>query len=204
MSTELKVKNRSEVGTGCSRRLRRDGQVPAVLYGLDKTPQQFSVITKDLEIILKSDSQLIQLAPEKGKKINALIKDIQYNYLKGETVHVDFQEIDMKEEISATVTIVPTGTAVGTAKGGIFNQLVYELEVSCLPTDLPETVTVDVSGMDIEDTLYVKDIVLPENVTAESEEDSVIFNMTQPKVKEDTEEEESAEEEKSEEESSEA
>ena len=112
----------------------------------------------------------------------------------------------MKEEISATVTIIPTGTAVGTAKGGIFNQLVYELEVSCLPTDLPETVSVDVSGMDIEDTLYVKDIVLPENVTAESEEDSVIFNMTLPKVKEETEEEseESEESEKSEDESSEA
>jgi large subunit ribosomal protein L25 len=205
MATELKVTNRSEVGTGCSRRLRRNGQVPAVLYGLDKTPKQFSVTTKELEAVLKTDSQLIQLAPEKSKKINVLIKDVQYNHLKGETVHVDFQEINMKEEITASVTITPTGSAKGVSQGGLFNQLVYEIEVSCLPTDLPETIAVDVTEMDIDDTFYIKDVILPENVIAVSDLETVIFNLAQPKVKEEaTEEDASAEGEKVEEESSEA
>lgn len=182
LASVIKVSERTGVGSSHSRRARREGKVPVVLYGLKKEPKYFLVEEKELEQILNKDINVVKLTTGKSE-VNALIKDVQYNYLAGHTTHIDFQEIDMDKVIVAKVAVHPHGTAVGLSAGGVLDQFVHEIEVSCLPSNLPESISVDVSGMDLGDTLHISDVKMPANVEAAGDLATALFHVGLPKVK---------------------
>lgn len=180
---KLNIIERAKVGSSHSKRLRREGKVPAVVYGLHKEPRYFYLEAKELDKVLSKDVNIIALKPSVGEEINALIKDVQYNYLAGHTTHVDFQEINMNEAIVAKVAIYAHGTPAGLTQGGVLDQYVHEIEVSCLPKDLPESITVNVSKMGMGDIIHLKDITLPDRVNAVGDEMLAVFHVGLPKVK---------------------
>ena len=180
---KLNVTERIKVGTSHSKRLRREGKVPVIVYGLHKEPRYFYLEAKELDKVLSKDVNIIVLKPSAGEEINALIKDVQYNYLAGHTTHIDFQEINMNEAIVAKVAVYPHGTPVGLTQGGVLDQYVHEIEVSCLPKDLPESITINVSKMALSDLIHIKDITLPDNVKAVGDGNLAVFHVGLPKVK---------------------
>lgn len=181
--SKLNVIERTVLGSGSSRRARKAGQVPAIVYGLHKDPRHFEMNAKELDKILSKDVSIISLVPSNGQEINALIKDVQYNYLAAQTTHVDFIEINMNEEIVASVAVYPHGHAAGLVQGGVLDQYVHEIQVSSLPADLPVSITVNISDLALNASLHLKDIILPANVKAVGDMDQVIFHVGLPKVK---------------------
>jgi large subunit ribosomal protein L25 len=188
---KLKLETRTNYGTKASKKLRKEGKVPTVIYGHGKEPKQCVADAKDWRAIVKLDTQIFKVFLNKNKRpLNVLIKEIQHDYLTGKTLHVDLQEIDMNEEITASVPIHPVGTAAGMGMGGILDQVLHEIEVTCLPVDLPEVLEIDISEIELNDSLYVKDVVLPENLESSTDAELVIFHVAEPKVREESETEE--------------
>jgi large subunit ribosomal protein L25 len=183
---KLNIIERVKVGSSHSKRLRREGKVPAVVYGLHKEPRYFYLEAKEFDKVLSNDVHIIALKSSAGEEINALIKDVQYNYLAGHTTHVDFQEINMNEAIVAKVAVYVYGTPAGLTQGGVLDQYIHEIEVSCLPKDLPESITVNVSKMGLGDVIHLKDIILPDRVKAVGDDALAVFHVGLPKVKVET------------------
>jgi large subunit ribosomal protein L25 len=113
-----------------------------------------------------------------------MIKAVQHKAIGGAVVHVDFNEVDMNETIRATIPVEPVGEAIGLKAGGILEQNMRSLHLECLPKDLPETINVDVSWMNIGDAVHVKDIKLPAGVTALDEADLTVIHLAEPTVAE--------------------
>lgn len=181
--SKLNVIERTVLGSSSSRRARKAGQVPAIVYGLHKAPRHFEMNAKELDKVLSKDVSIISLVPSNGQEINTLLKDVQYNYLAAQTTHVDFIEIDMNKEIVASVAVYSHGSAAGLTQGGVLDQYVHEIQISCLPADLPVSITVNVSALALNESLHLKEIILPANVKAVGDMDQVIFHVGLPKVK---------------------
>jgi large subunit ribosomal protein L25 len=181
----INATSRSETGSAASRRLRKlDFRIPAIVYGLKTENLKITIDTKEWITFAKKDIQVIKLMIDEKKPINVLLKDIQYNVLSDTTLHVDLQEIDMKEEITATIPVYSHGTAAGIAQGGILTQLEHEIEVSCLPNDLPESIEVDITELEMDGSILVKELVVPENVKITSDPEMLVLQVAQPKVQE--------------------
>jgi large subunit ribosomal protein L25 len=177
--------SRTVVGSAASRRLRKqDGKIPAIVYSLGKENLKIILDTKEWTAFAKKDIQVIKLQIDKQKPLNVLLKDVQFNVLSNTTLHVDLQEIDMKEEITASIAVYSYGTAAGLSQGGILNQLEHEIEVSCLPNDLPESIEVDITDLEMDGAILVKDLVLPENVKVVSDPDMLVLQVAPPRVQE--------------------
>jgi large subunit ribosomal protein L25 len=193
---ELIASVRKSTGNGPARVLRRAGQIPAVLYGPKTDPALLSVNTKDLELILKKSSfgQLIlNLVIQNGQKVTkaAMIKELQTHPLSGNLIHIDFYEVDMKRQIKVMIPVVITGKSVGVEEGGMLNIVRRELEVFCLPGDIPESIEIDISEMAMGDSIHLEDVPLGENVEVATDVNYTVVTVLTPKV----EEEEVAEEE---------
>ena len=143
----LKAKVREDFGNNASRRSRRAGSIPAVIYAKDKASKHVLVDTLEWRTLESHDVHVIDLDVE-GETLSALVKEVQHNYLKGETLHIDFQEIDMSSTITASVTVHGNGTPVGLGQGGILEQAMHELEISCMASKLPEALEIDISGIE--------------------------------------------------------
>ena len=162
----IPVVARETLGSASSRRARKEGMVPAVVYGHGAEPKAFLITKKDWDHIAKQDVQIVQLKPNDGSELNVLIKDVQYDYLKNITMHVDFLEVKMDEAITASLPIHLTGTPVGITQGGTFEQMLHEIEVECTPLTIPEAVEINIENMEIETELKIGDLELPEGVKA--------------------------------------
>jgi len=184
--SELKANRRKDVGKGVARRLRKDGFVPAVVYGSKTEPVLLSVNSAELIKILKGKEEnvFINLIVDNGKKIEkfTLIKELQIDPVSGKFRHIDFFEIDKNQAITLDIPIHFTGEAAGVETGGDLHHIKREIKVSCLFAVLPEFVDVDVSGLNIGDSIKVHDIKLPEGVTVLDPEDTIIASVTAPKV----------------------
>ena len=182
----LEVKVRPEIGGGRPRRLRRQGLLPGIFYSHGEEPIP---LTLDLEYIKKAtgrlrENQIVNLEIDRdGKKLKkpAIVKDIQVDYLVGEVLHIDFQQIALDEKLTAMVPIITTGEAIGvTRDGGILEHILREVEIECLPTNLPEVIEVDVSALGIGDTIHIEDIPAIEGVTVLTEPTLSIFALAAP------------------------
>ena len=196
---ELQATVRKSVGNGPARVLRRAGQTPAVLYGRKTEPVLLSVNTKDLEVILKQGSFgqfILNLVIQNGKKMTkaAMIKELQTHPLSGQLIHVDFYEIDMDRKIKVMIPVVTTGHSVGVEEGGLLNIVRRELEVLCLPGDIPETIEIDISELTMGDSIHLEDVPLGENVEIASDVNYTVVTVLSPKVEEEEVEEEEGEE----------
>jgi large subunit ribosomal protein L25 len=181
-------------GSRATRRLRRTGQVPGVLYGGEGEPVSFTVDARELRHALAASGAVLDLELE-GGSTPAVLKDAQYHPVRGETMHVDLLRVRLDVAIHATVSVELTGAdeAPGVVEGGVIDQITREVNVEALPNDIPETITYDVSTMEINDTVYLSSLVAPQGVTLLDDlEETTLVTLSPPNV--DVEAEEEAEE----------
>jgi large subunit ribosomal protein L25 len=184
--SELKASRRITSGKGVSRRLRKEGMIPAVFYGPKTEAVLLTVNSTDLKKILKGKEEniFINLQIGDGARMEkfTLIKELQIDPLSRRFLHVDFCEIDMEHAITVDVPIHFKGQAIGIDNGGDLHHIKREIKVSCLFTVLPEFVEVDVSALDIGDSIKVQDIKLPDGVNVLDPQDTIIASVTAPKA----------------------
>ncbi len=179
-----------------NRRLAEAGQIPAVLYGAGRETISIALDRHTFELMMSHQSAgatLVSIDIEgEGKPVNAMIREVQHSPVKGTILHVDFQVIRMDQTLHAAVSLHFTGDAEGVKAGGVFMQSVREVMVEALPSDLPETLDVDISELEIGHTMTIADIEVPENVTILDDPETVVCSVTMPTAE--VEEEEAAEE----------
>lgn len=203
---ELKTKTRTKTGNGPARRLRMSGQIPAVLYGQKTEPVLLSVNKSDLEMVFKKGGigqVILNLTIQKNgetTKRPAMIKELQTHPVSRNFIHIDFYEIKMDQKITAKIPVVTTGKAKGVELGGILQIIRRELEVECLPLEVPESIEIDISDLDIGDSIHVGKIHLEGEIEFLEEDDYTVVTVISPKMEEEPEleEEEEIEEEEAE------
>ena len=198
---ELKAEKRSTTGKGAARSLRRSGKVPAVLYGADAKSMCLSVKAAEIEMLLKnakSRQQLINVDFGEGAPKPTMIKEMQRNPLKGDFLHLDFYEVAMDRKIRAYVPIIVKGKCVGVEMGGLLQIIRRELEVLCYPSEIPESIVLDITDLDVGDSIHVEDIQLEGDIEIPADVNFTVITVLAPKkeaVEVSEEEEEGAEEE---------
>jgi large subunit ribosomal protein L25 len=186
----LTAATRPERRTGAARKLRREGKIPAIIYGhRDPVAVVLDEVEFGREFKVISESQIIQLTVEK-ETYDVLIKDYQEDILTGRVQHIDFFEVEAGKSLRTHIGIHLHGTPAGVKEGGILEQPLHEVEVECLPKDIPDAYELDVAGLDIGDSLHVSDLVGNDAVTVLTSEDSVIALVNMPRMEEPEEEEE--------------
>ena len=160
---------RAELGTAASRRLRRAGQVPAVLYAHGDPAVALAISEADARLV-QYHASLLELADEQGTVSGAVVKEVQVNALTGRILHIDFHGVSADEVIESVVELVGVGEPAGVRAGGEYEQVLHELTVKSKPGDVPERITVDVSGIELDQALHVRDIVAPAEEAAPAEE----------------------------------
>ena len=181
----LNAKNRTaDFGSAGSRRLLRAGYIPAVIYG-KQAPAHCAVVAK--EFLMKkhhfTGSTIITLDVE-GQKHMVFVKTFQENLLKGIVNHIDFYEVTAGEKVRTHVGIELVGNPVGVRNGGVLEQVLHEIDVECLPKDLPSIIQVDVSALDINDAVRVAQIVVADGVKIHTPEDETVATVKAVKVEE--------------------
>ncbi len=191
MAKQLPLKAQSRAGSGRSaaNKLRQVKRVPAVIYGGREEPENLSISLRDIEVLLghaASEHLLVDLQIEDGDKSRnraALIQSVQHDPITSKVVHIDLLGVRMDETIVSEVPLEPVGEAVGVKTfGGLLEVLLRDLEVECLPKDLPEILQFDVSNLNIDESLHVRDLVLPAGVTAITDGEITVAHVTEPTV----------------------
>ena len=179
--------NRAETGKNANRRLRTSGMIPGVLYGEKKDSLQIAVSPKEIAAILRSaagENTLFDLDLG-GSRRKVILKEFQTEPLKGRLLHADFYEVALDKELHVKVHIELTGTAIGVKRdGGIIDFVTRELEIACLPTDIPEKVVVDVTELEMNKHIRVHDLKLDAKVKVLTHEDVVIVHVVAPRAEE--------------------
>ena len=189
--TTLKVAPRESFGSRESRRLRRSGLVPGVVYGNGGEARAFQVTERDARNALAEGAALLDLEIEGSKPVPVVIKEQQLHPVRGSFIHLDFHEVRLDTAIEAEVPIEleGTGDAPGVKEGGVLEHVTREVTVEALPTEIPEKLTADVSEMVIGDTLQLSTITPPQGVkfTAEEPDEVTIATLSPPRVEEEPE-----------------
>jgi large subunit ribosomal protein L25 len=177
---------RNAVGNNSVSRLRKAGRIPAVIYGKKHSNKNLEVDSKTFNLLLAgsaSDNILVNLKIEgESAESLALVQEVQHDYLRGGILHIDFHAVAADEDIHANVPIILSGVDTAEKKGGKLEFVIHELEVHCLPKDLPETFHVDVAHLGIDDSVHVSDIKLPPGVSTKIQGDLVVAILKEPKV----------------------
>src|SRR5256884_1223633 len=186
---KLKAEPRTNVGRSAVRKLRARGLIPAVIYGGKNEPQALQVAAREINAMMShasGENVLVELEIEgEGSSRTALVQEVQHSPVGGEIRHVDFHAISMDQMIQAEVPLEAMGTAVGVKTfGGLLEQSLRALAIEWLPADLPDRITVDVSQLNIGDSIHVRDIQLPSGVTAKVQPDLTAFSVVAPVVEE--------------------
>lgn len=186
---KLKAEPRTAVGRSAARKLKAQGVIPAVVYGGKEKPQPLQVSARDINAMLShaaGENILVELeiAGEKSNK-TALVQEIQHAPVGGNVLHIDFHAVSMDEKIQADVPLEPLGVPNGVKNfGGLLEQSLRSLTVECLPRDLPDRITVEVSALNIGDSIHVRDIPLPNGVAAKVQFELTAFSVVAPAVEE--------------------
>jgi large subunit ribosomal protein L25 len=193
----LTVEERSERGSREARRLRRAGLVPGVLYGgANGDAVSFKVNALDLRHTLADGSALLDVKVDGGKARPVIVKDQQFHPVRDELLHIDLLEVRLDEKINSTVTIELTGVeeSPGFKEGGVLEHVTRELNIEALPTDIPENITIDVSGMEVAATMHLSEIAAPSGVTFLDDPDETLIatvvvptEIEEPEIEEETE-----------------
>lgn len=187
----LNAEERVERGSGALGQVRRDGWVPAVLYGKGITPQNLKVKAKEISKLLAHSESVhqmmdLQVASAKGvaKKWVVMLKDYQIDILDRQFRHIDFCKVDLAKALQVKVPIHLIGKAAGLQKGGVVELLSREIEVECLPDKIPQHLEVDITALDIGDSVHVKEINLPQGVTLAPGTDFTVVSVVKPREEE--------------------
>jgi large subunit ribosomal protein L25 len=196
---ELTVNVRKSTGKGISRTLRKQGLIPGVLYGPKSEPIPISVETLNIEKLFKhsgSNQAPLNLTIKNGESIKktAMVKDLQLHPVSRRFLHIDLYEVAMDKKIQVRVPVVLTGIAAGTEAGGTIQLIRRELDVLCLPLDIPEFITIDVSGMQIGDSIHIEELPVSENIELLADTNFTVVTVSGGMVEELAETEEGEEE----------
>lgn len=181
--TSLKAAPRARTGSGRLNQMRREGWVPSVIYGKGTENLNLKVDAKTFADLLahsSSENILVNLDIEGHGTRLAFLQSIQHDALSGNTLHADFRAIDENTAITAHIPTHLNGESAGVKAGGLIEQYVHAIELTCLPNDLPETIEVDISGLQIGDSLHIGDIALPAGVKATHAADVVVAHIGKP------------------------
>lgn len=188
---KLDVQIRSEVGSRNVQRVRRQDCVPGIVYGGKKKTASVKMNRRAFERIRRQHHGEVVFhinIMEGDKKLedySAIVKEEQHDPVTDEVLHVDFKRISLKEEIEVKAPIVAKGEAIGVKRdGGSVDQILWELNVICLPMDMPEEIVVDVNALEIGDSIYVKDIVLPASVKTKQDLEAIVLSVIPPRKEE--------------------
>ena len=183
-TTKLSISPRPPEGSRATRRLRRSGRVPGVLYGGDADPLTFSADARELRHALAAAGAVLEVS-DGGTATPAILKSAQYHPVRGETMHVDLLRVDLNVAIHAVVALELTGgeDAPGAKEGGVLEQITRELNIEALPSAIPEAIFHDVSNMDINDTITLADVTVPAGVTLlDDVEETTVATLTPPRI----------------------
>lgn len=191
---QIKADIRKETGNGPARALRREGKMPAVIYGPDTEPILLALNINDLEQCLKNrnlNQLLFNLAIEDGKTKprSVMIKELQIHPVTRNYLHVDFYEIDMNRKIKVPVPVVPKGKSKGVELGGVLQIVRRELDVLCFPREIPAAVEIDITDLDIGDSVHVNDIPLEGDIEIPADVNFTVLTILSPRIAEIEEEE---------------
>jgi len=186
MSKQVKLtaQIRQETGQSAVKKIKSQGFVPAVIYSENEKPVSLKVNERDINNVLAhavGENLLVELDVA-GKNHLALIKEVQHHPVNQQVLHVDFHGVSANKAIEANIPVEPTGEAAGVKAGGVLEQQMRTMTISCLPKDLPEVLHVDVSALAIGNALHVKDIPLPASVKAVDNPEKTVFHVVAPKV----------------------
>jgi large subunit ribosomal protein L25 len=187
----LKVSHRDTFGSRATRRLRREGFVPGIVYGQGGEARAFQVPSRELRHLLSEGHTLLDLELDGSKAVPVVIKEEQHHPVRGDVLHLDFLEVRLDEAIQSEVPVELEGgdQAPGVREGGVLEHVTREITVEALPTDIPDQITVDVSEMEISDTINLSSVAMPSGVKlmADEPEEITIATLSPPRVEEEPE-----------------
>jgi len=181
----LKAEDRARTGTGMLKKMRREGYIPSVVYGGDAENRNVKVSTKAFQDMISHSASaniLVDLELDGGGSQLAFVKDLQHDPLSGRILHADFLAVQSDSEITAQIPVELLGDPVGVKLGGQLEQLLYTIEIKCLPKDLPETIKGDVSELDIGDAIKIGGMVWEEGVESTLNQDVVVALVAKARV----------------------
>jgi large subunit ribosomal protein L25 len=185
---EIQVETRAVGSKRQARRIRRDGKIPGVLYGPKTPPVALELNKKEFSsrVAGLEGSHLVRLKSGSTALVDkvALVKEMQYHPITGEVIHTDLYEVDLTAKIQVRVPLHFVGKAAGVVRGGILQPIVREIEVECLPLDIPEFFNVEVSALDIGDSIHIEELPMPEGVNVVSESNLALVAVVPPTVEE--------------------
>ena len=188
---KLKVESRDDFGSRTSRRLRRDGFVPGIVYGGTGYTRHFKVNARTADAFLSNGHTLFDLEIEGDKAVPVVVKEEQHHPVRGDLLHLDCLEVKLDEKIQADVALELLGTedAPGVVEGGVLEHVTREITIEALPTDIPEVIHADASGMTIGDTLQLSMVPAPEGVAYVDEdlEEVTVATLSPPRLEEELE-----------------
>ncbi len=186
--SKLNVLKRVRMGKSGAREIRREGNIPAVLYG--KGTESISLVINPAELkqalsTEAGENTLLEIRVKDGDadipKLS-LLREVQYDYLTNKPIHLDFQALDMKEKITVAVPVLIEGRAKGVKEGGILDEILREISVDCLPTNIPNSYTIDVTELEIGHSIHVNTLEIEEGVEILHEPEDTIVTVVAPKV----------------------
>jgi large subunit ribosomal protein L25 len=190
-TTALKVSAREPDGSRSARRLRREGNVPGVVYGGGDEPVSFQVPARELRHVLQSAGAVLDLSIEGAEASPVVVKELIRHPITGDTVHLDLLRVRLDQKIQSTVMLELTGAedSPGVINGGVLEHVTRELTIEALPTDIPDHLSHDVSAMEINDTLTLEALTPPSTVTLLDDPETVIATLSPPRLQLEAEEE---------------
>lgn len=186
MGVTLKAEQRKDLRGSVTKKIRKSGYVPGIVYGKDKEGTAVSVNEVELLKTVRDEGRnaIISLDIENGEKVQVMLQEYQMDPVKDDLVHVDFYIIDLTEEMDVSVPIRIEGEAEGARSGGVLQQPLFELQVRAKPNDIPEEITIDVSSMQIGDSLTIADLPKSDKYDYLEDEDIAVVTVTAPQEEE--------------------
>jgi large subunit ribosomal protein L25 len=178
-SVTLSTQKRQSRGSTAARRLRKGGQIPAVLYGHKEETVSLTIPQEEFAAILRHHTRVVDLHVE-GKTEKALIREVQWDHLGHDVLHVDFARVAEDERIQIDVRIEIRGTAPGATGGGVLDQPLHTLKIECPAIAVPESIRVNVSELQVDQSIHVRDLTLPPGVTVLNDPDAIVVHVTAP------------------------
>jgi large subunit ribosomal protein L25 len=179
---KLNVVPREGTGKGVARRTRAEGRIPGIVYGKGMEPVAVSVDRREFVTALQTDAglnALLNLTLD-GETVPTLAREIQRDPVRGTLLHVDFVKVDLKQEVEVTVPVHVVGESPGVAEGGVLEQPLHEVTVRCLPTEVPEQIEADISGLNIGDSLRVSDLVAGRSFQILNDPENAVISIMAP------------------------
>jgi large subunit ribosomal protein L25 len=183
-STSLTIEPRESAHSRATRRLRREGRVPGVLYGMDDAPLCFSVDARELRHALHGKGAVLELSGDGDSKTAAVLKDAQRHPVRGDVLHIDLLRVDLNQPIQAPVALHLVGAedSPGIRDGGVLEHVTREITVEALPSEIPDALDFDVSNMEINDTCTLEQLTAPQGITIIDDPETVVATLSPPRL----------------------